>query len=191
MKRCLFFVFLYYLTTTAVCAQTEVKARILAGSSMKINGTSNVNTFECGLANELESKEIQLQYTEKRGFYVLRGASFFVQVTNFDCGNKIMTTDMHNALREKEYPKMYFELLTIDVQKSTIEILITIAGRTNKYQLQYQQKKNNPDDINVGIHTDFTMSEFGIVPPKVMFGMIKVNDQVSIDLTLILTWIMH
>lgn len=178
--------FLLYCATITLQAQKSLQVAILPGSSLIIKGSSNVNSFDCELKNELDGRVIEFDYTNSASQFQVKNARFSVEVKNFDCGSKLITRDMHQTLKQPEVPKMHFELLSLDTLRSEIWMNMTIAGTTKKYKLYYDQKLEPSKGLCVSICNDFSMMDFGIKAPTTMMGMIKVSDYITINVDLIL-----
>ncbi len=100
--------------------------------------------------------------------------------------------NMYRALKAETYPEINFRLSSYAVQASTINErasqvkaagMLTIAGKEQPVLLTIEA---TPEEAGLRIqgHTALLMSEYGIKPPSLMLGAIKVKDPVEIHFDL-------
>ncbi|UII25330.1 YceI family protein [Fulvivirga maritima] len=170
-------------------AQTIQQVTIEPESHFSLSGTSNVNSFSCVMEDAFSNYQLNVCYSQDEDQLVFENTGFHLAVSNFDCQNAKMTHDLKNALKADKYPKIKFELLTLEGLKSgdcepIAESLINIAGKANKYLLKYKVKQISEDEYRIYLNADFNMKDFGIDPPTAMMGIVKVNEIISINLRL-------
>jgi hypothetical protein len=177
---CLFF-------STKLSAQTINRLKIKEESTFRINGTSNINAFECEITQGFSENEITVYYTQNGSNILFKNTTFSLPVNRIDCGNSHITRDLKDALHEKLYPTINFKLLSIedfnsDDLEPIAEALITIAGKTNKYYLNYGTKYISENAFYISLTSKFKLQDFNITPPTALMGLIKVHDTITIDL---------
>lgn len=171
----------------------QVQIQIDADSSeLKINGTTNVNTFTCAYQGELPEERLKINVIPSDTSQILRGARLKLKVTAFDCGKKRMSNDLYELLQYQENPYIYLDIAEIwknvDEKKSQYETvyqtqtIFTIAGNTEKYQLDVVSSNNHPVTAT-GEH-ELNITDFGLTPPKKFLGMIKVDKMITIKFKL-------
>lgn len=187
MKALLFFLALF--SSLNVLGQTTQKLAIDQKSTFTLRGTSNVNSFSCSIIDSFCGEELDVCFTKAGNTISFDNAQFKVEVAQFDCQNKLITRDMQKTLEEEEYPHMNFKLLKINnwEQEPTAELQITIAGKTNLYNLKYGLVPVNNQAFKINLNTSFYMSEFDIVAPRALLGLVKVNETIEVDIELFLT----
>lgn len=160
-------------------------------STFKISGKSNVNQFDCKIEEGFCGKSVNVCYSVEDSSLKFSNTKFSIPVNEFDCGSKYITRDMKSTLKSDEYPFMTFELLNItnfeelNCGNSKAETLVTIAGVTNKYYLDYLLHKTDTDKFEILIHSTFDINDFKLETPTALMGMIKVSDTINVSLTLL------
>ena len=190
----LFFSFFLIIFTLTVFAGSEITRfwHVTGASSMQINGTTNVNTFQCGSAYENGSDMIRERwdpYNEKWEIY----GSVFIEVETFDCKNRMMNNDFRNTLQNDKFPEIKIEFLNLkeiqnqrNTRKAEGYVKITLAGVSQKYLISSELEfLDNQYSILRGEQT-FRFSDFGLEPPQKGFGLVKVNDEIQVSFDLIL-----
>lgn len=164
-------------------------------SELFITGTSNVNSFCCTSLETFRSGELTY---ELRGDNMIRISQGQLNLTTsmMDCGGKQITKDFQKALRADEFPKIKIILNSIsynDPQKGdewqtgVADTDIVIAGCSNHKFLDVQFKYAGADRLEAHASTKVCISDFGIEPPTALFGLIKVDDEVEINMRMHLT----
>lgn len=164
MKKIIYIYFL--LLSAAFSAQVN---------NVVVNGKTNVNTFKCSnnkfntASNQYSFKKGQLPYLQ-------------LEVDNFDCGHKIMTSDLKKTLKASQYPKMYVKFLSfqkVSESQYTAKIEVKLTDKTRYYTTSFYPVKNT----FVG-REYVRFSDFGLKAPTKMGGMIVVEDVLNLVLTL-------
>ncbi len=105
--------------------------------------------------------------------------------------------NLYKALKEEKNPDILFRLSTYDVSPSTVSAMhatlvangtLTVAGKDQTIVLKMDAVQEETG-LHVEGHYPLLMSDYGIKPPTMMMGTIRVKDQVVIhfDLHLIAT----
>lgn len=152
-------------------------AMLLAqASSVIITGKTNVNTFKCYNPN-IDSKiaEALPDHSKKQRLALL--------VQDFDCRNRVMTADFRKTLSADRYPKLFlsflkFEKIQKDLYRASVEVTLTEKHRI--YEVEFRKVKNS----FIGTKT-VRFSDFGLVPPKKMRGMVVVDDALELNINLV------
>lgn len=118
-----------------------------------------------------------------------------VPVQAFDCGNRIMTKDLKEALKMETHPKIHFELVDARVGTPTdtagtwrrIRVLgtLTIAGTKRLINLEARGHAIDRHRFRVRGCRALRMTHFNIEPPTKAFGLIKVKDRVVVQFDLL------
>jgi polyisoprenoid-binding protein YceI len=116
-----------------------------------------------------------------------------VDVEKMDCGNGTMNEHMEKALKEKEHKTIAFKLSTYELQKDSSGVrgqlngLLTIAG-IEKQILMPVSIASAPDGaVRVKGAYQLDMREYGVTPPSLMMGTMKVKPMVTVKFELVLT----
>lgn len=167
--------------------ERETKVRVEPQSEVVIAGTTNVNNFTCKYNLQELEVPIRLIYDEKSEHILFRNAELKLVNDCFDCGGKAINRDFQELLKTEKHPQVGLRLLYVDppsVNQNMVSVglEIKIAGVTRKYQtlLHCEQTK----DICVKGTLDLKLSDFELKAPKKMLGMIKVDDEIKVHVTL-------
>lgn len=167
--------------------QSSVQSVILNESKLRINGTSNVNDFECVYEEELESDTLFHEVELAEAFANIQGDRLELVVESFDCGKRGINRDFRNTLKSKQYPNIHIEVLQVTAKNDIPDkatVAIELAGVTNTYEVDLKNVSIDNDLIQVLGEQNLRMSDFGLKPPTALFGLIKVRDRLKISFTL-------
>ena len=103
-------------------------------------------------------------------------------MSDFDCGNKIMTKDLQGTVQVKKFQTSTVFLSDIRSYGKNYKCNLTflITNKTLKYKdfILY----NAEDKIHGSLNLNF--SDIELTPPVKMAGLIKVKDQIAINFSL-------
>ena len=188
MKFALIPCYLFFAHT--LMAQNVCNVAIGPESTFTIKGTSNVNKFSCGVLQGLAGEDKKISYYKIGRSIHFNNTLFTLDLKNFDCGNRHITSDFKKALKATEYPTMVLQPLSIigllpdDDREPIVEMRVTIAGQSKEYHLKYQVCWQDDNDLILNLKSVFDMRDFNIKPPITMMGLIKVDDEIIIELNL-------
>jgi hypothetical protein len=158
-------------------------------SRLWVEGTSTVRSYKC-VAGALES-EIVPTATPTATVPVdqlVQTAKVSVAVAALDCANGTMNNHMQKALKMKDHPRLTFELVsyTIDGSNAVLDGTLEMAGRTNPVRIAATVAEEAGGIVRVKATHALRMTEWGMKPPSLMLGAMKVHDGVTIhfDVTL-------
>lgn len=172
------------LTLFANVLQAQTSFKSVAGSFIKVNGTSNLHDWSM-LASNVSCE----------GSYTLKGdqladitaMNLSVPVTSLKSKEDLMDTRAYKALKAEQYNKITFKLTdaTVVPGQKIIKVTgnLTISGVTNQVTLQSAYTVNGSELTCKGSKS-IKMSDFKIKAPSFMMGALKTGDEVTIDFTL-------
>ena len=140
-----------------------------------INGWTNIGTFKCVNAN----------FQNSRSIYSFSGSqlpNIPLQVVDFDCKNKIMTADFRKTLNSEKYPALTIKFINFTKLKAnrfTALVEVKMMNVTKSYNIEFSEYH----DSLVG-NKRLKFSDFNIVPPKKMGGMVYVKDEIDLFFSL-------
>lgn len=190
----IFFSFFLIIISLNVFAGSEITRfwHVTGASSLQINGTTNVNTFQCGSAYESGSDMIRESWDPYSEKWEIHG-SVFIEVETFDCKNRMMNNDFRSTLKHEEYPEIRIEFLNLkevqeqnNTRKAQGYIKITLAGKSHQYFLNSELEFLDDQYSILSGEQIFRFSDFGLDPPQKGFGLVKVNDEIRVSFDLIL-----
>lgn len=167
--------------------ERETKVRVAPDSEVVIAGTTNVNQFTCTYNLQEQEMPIRLEYDEKSDQIIFKNAELKLVNDCFDCGGKAINRDFQELLKTERHPQVGLKLLYVEPPSADqsmvdvgVEIKIAGVSRTYKTELHCDQSKN----ICVNGTLTLRLSDFELEAPKKMLGMIKVDDEIKVHLTL-------
>lgn len=174
----------------AVAASAQVanpKNLILSKESrLWIDGTSTVKSFSC-TANKVDVSVLAEPGSAPND--LVQSASLVVPVASLDCRNGTMNEHMRKALKASANPTISWKMTSYNVEGTNVVMngLLTIAGKENPMELRGTGTADNAGTIRMKGSTKFKMSQFGVKPPTLMLGSMKVGDPVTVSFDLVLT----
>jgi hypothetical protein len=108
--------------------------------------------------------------------------SHLVPVKNFGCGNFILNNDFRKTLKEKEFPNVRIELSNFkkSAENYSCDLTLNLVGKQKIYKnLPLKYDKNS---LIGNITLQF--SDFNLIPPKKIGGMIKIKEEIKLSVSL-------
>jgi len=180
------FILLYWHLPSLEKAGYAGEYKILPQSKVFLSGTSNVNKFSCDCIHDFEHQVFKAESVSDQE---LEFANTHIQlvVEYINCKNRKMDRDLQKALKAELFPTIKIELENIKAVPfiSTFSwnsikaiVNITLAGEKRKYEIEVKATRKDGKFLLTGNKT-LNMTDFNIIPPQVLFGMIKVNDPIT------------
>ncbi len=143
---------------------------------VEITGWTNINTFKCTNSNFNETGTLY-------SFTGNRLPNVILKVNDFNCKNRMMTTDFQKTLRSEVYPNLTVKFLNFSKlgNKFTSTVEVKMMNVTKKYNIEFSEYKNSL----VG-NKRLRFSDFNIAPPKKMGGVVYVKDELDLLFSLII-----
>ncbi|WP_379964757.1 YceI family protein [Epilithonimonas sp. UC225_85] len=141
---------------------------------VQINGSTNINNFQC-VNNKFKSEVGIYNFSEQKL------PNIILKVSDFDCGNKMMTKDFQKILNAEKYPEMTIKFLNFTkTQKNFLAVVeVKMMNQSKRYNIEFGiENKKLIGRKNV------KFSDFNITPPKKMGGMIVVKDDLNLTFSL-------
>ena len=164
------------------------------GSRLWINGTSTVRSFEC----TAKSFETEIQSAPgavaalASGEKVVTSVQVTVPAALLDCKNGTMNEHMLKALKTKTNPDIVFRVASYDLARENDALRITLAGQLTlggvekPVTIVTTANEEGEGALRVmGTH-EVRMTEFGLKPPSLMLGTMKVDEKVKVSFDLLL-----
>ncbi len=165
-------------------------------SRLWIEGTSTVRDYRCEAtridgAVELDAAEPSIAVADLQRS--VRGVRLDIAVADLDCRNGTMNDHMRKALKADKNPGIAYRLTKheLEVQESgdalaTLEGELTIAGTTQPVTIGAVVTPGPDGTLKVQGSKEIIMTEFGVNPPKLMLGTLKVNPRVMVHFDVLL-----
>lgn len=164
---------------------------VTKGCSLTVNGSTNVNKFNCAIAfyNQTDTLSFNTNYSSE---IVKMSGKMRLPVENFDCHNPMMSKDLQKTLKAKEFPHLEIHFISLsrfpnrELNNDKIKgvLIIKLAGVSKKIEIEYQTKKIDTNKLTLIGKKRITFSDFNIIPPRKLGGMIKTNNELDIEFVL-------
>ena len=162
---------------------------LVENGSLRVGGSTNVNTFNCDINNYINHDTIFLN--KSNSGIQLRG-SVNLEINTFDCHHQIMTNDLRKTLKAKEFPYLKITFLSFNKYPNfklpcdmvTGWVEIHLAGATKRFEVSYKFSMGSDKVIRLVGNQNVNFSDFNLVPPRKLGGMIRTDDQLKIEFKL-------
>lgn len=178
---------------TVAIAQAPVG---LESGRVMLAGTSNVHAYT--------ASSTKVQVTRSRISAVAAGQDFWdnalkpgaveafeitIPAASLTSPKGDLDKNMHKALKVQEFPEITFRLVRFDAKAdgtvSQAIGMLKIAGVEREVALTITTKRAGAG-LNVQGSVDLLMTDYGIIPPKAMLGMLKTDPKVTITFETVL-----
>jgi hypothetical protein len=156
-------------------------------SSLSVSGSTNINKFSCVIPSYDRVDTLTVSANNKDGAAILSGM-IGLSINSFDCHNSGMTKQLQKTLKEKEFPILFVRFLslsklpelTIQPEVITGMVNIKLAGVNKRFEINYQISQDAQKVIHLIGSRDLNFSDFDLIPPSKLGGMIKTKDQLTV-----------
>lgn len=194
--RNLFFVSIAYLLTSSVPVQDKITQHLIVhtSSTVTINGKTNVNKYQCAVAEYNGSDTLLLTAERGKGAYFKKGLAK-LNASEFECNMDVITKDFKKSIQSEKYPYIKINFISfarVPKYESTEEkfkgnLTITLADVAVPCEVRCSIIKDEMNLIHLrGKHT-FKFSDFNLVAPTRMMGAIKVDENITVNFHLVLS----
>jgi hypothetical protein len=190
MKKTITYIFLFFLFSSNLSAQTTVKIDLMKNSWLAINGTTNIISFKLVHEGEkLLGSGLTISVTQQQDKLFLSENKLSIDVINFKSDNKMALRDFLKLIKSDSYPTLDVHLNYIETtpgiekekySKGNAVLDITITGITNQYNFPVISSRHG-EFITVDGSKKINIRDFGLEPPTEMFGLIKVSEWITIN----------
>jgi hypothetical protein len=159
-------------------------------SWLSLSGTTNVNSFECRSLVEDTNGQILVNVIDDGNSLSFSDAGIVLSVKSFDCKNQMITRDMHKALGGTHDSQIEIKLLDVVSGgmnwyavngKAMTGVTITLNGISVNREIDISWQRTGGFEYQFGGTAELFMSEFEIDPPSPAFGMVKVDDKITVN----------
>jgi YceI-like protein len=162
---------------------------IVKGSGLRVDGSTNINRFNCEIADYCHPDTIVVgQHPAGGNVPVALSGTVSLDVSGFDCHNSIMTAEFRKTVKAAAFPRLSIHFLTLsrlpdprfprDVLKG--QVSIELAGITREMEINYTACLTGGQLRLTGTR-QMKFTDFGLTPPRKLGGMIRTNDVVDIE----------
>jgi hypothetical protein len=173
------------MTASGAAAQT---------GQLSISGTSTVRSWTCSAAefDAVVRPAVDLGDV-LRGEKVVSSVVMTFPVARIDCGNGKMDEHLRKALKAEQYPSVTYELSAYEIATAadgaTVQTTgrLTIAGTSQSIRMNLTLSSGPNGQLRVRGETPLAMTTYGVKPPTLMMGTLKVGDAVTVKFDVMLS----
>lgn len=162
--------------------------------SLQVNGSTNVNKFSCVIRSYPKADTLEVYKTSANESVRITGA-MNLDVNAFDCHNPIMTKDLRKTLKSDKFPNLVVKFISLSkfpsasAQQTLVKgaVTISLAGVTKQFNVDYRCISGASNALMLIGNKKINFSDFNIIPPRKLGGMIKTNDELSVEFVLKMT----
>jgi hypothetical protein len=172
----------------------SISSWVMTGEgSLKVGGSTNVNKFSCNITNFISPDTLFIEKDLYRETIKMSG-SVHLDIKRFDCNNVVMTKDLRKALKAKDFPQMQIRFISLSWYPESYGnekevrgvVSISLAGVTKTFKISYIITQNSSTSMKIKGSWKISFSDFNIVPPAKLGGIVKANDELYIEFKLAL-----
>lgn len=178
--------------TVIVASSHEVPFIIEPQSKLYIEGTSNINSFECFCKDDFNRQSARVVIADNGRALSFIKTSLLLRTAALDCDNSKMNRDLCDALKSEDYPYIKIDLHDARITQGSFDIVgsdvmlqsnasITITNVTRKVRIIVRGKRLGTGKFRFFATKELLMTDFGITPPTALLGLIKVRDAIRIN----------
>jgi hypothetical protein len=134
-----------------------------------------------------DPNDSKLHHATRKSSFV--AAYLEIPIRSLDCGDRFMEKDLRKALKEKYYPLIRYEYLSLKhVTRAPecrglcleVEGIFELAGVKKVMVMDFILSKVGTSHLRMRGNHMFRMTEFGIIPPTALFGLLRAYEDVNV-----------
>ena len=164
-------------------------------SRLWVAGTSTVRSFQCqagAFDAKIESASADAVAAVLAGEKVVSRVEVTVPAEKLDCRNGTMNEHMRKALKAKEFPTVVFRASSYDLARTSDSVAVTLIGSLTlggvekPITVKAYAKAGDNGTLIVSGTREVRMTEFGLKPPTLMLGTMKVDEKITVGFDVVL-----
>ena len=163
-----------------------------SGSRLVIDGSSNVNTFSCTVMKYLQCDTLRMFPEGKTRRLRFKQCTIHIDVGQIDCRHRFITSDLRKTLKYPEFEYMKIHFVSLDdpfpitaSQRIRGVVDIELAGTTKRIDLWFDVSHQASGKLlHLSGQKELLFSDFKLEPPKKLAGMIKINEELKVNVDL-------
>ena len=163
-------------------------------SKIWIEGTSTVKDFKCSSTALQATVDAGADAVRAvlTGNKAVKSVQLVVPVKTLDCSNGTMNGHMLEALKAKEHADITFRMISYELaaadsgEKGTLNGVLNINGTDQTIALPVTLTAGAAGTLRVTGKYELNMKDYGVKPPSLMLGTMKVREKVTVNFDLLL-----
>ena len=169
----------------------EEKWLVDDSSNLRIEGSTNVNTFNCSVTKYLQADTLIFFKNDPDDKDFLIRGKMIVNVNGFECQKRYMNADLKKTLKAKESPFLSIQLISIgDFTNTSLPVRgtlsICLAGVKKSIEADYTVHTGPCGRVFLNGKCNVLFSDFGLTPPRKLSGLVTVNQEINVNFLLVL-----
>jgi len=165
-------------------------------SQLWVSGTSTVRSFKCQagtLDAAVAATGARAVSAVLAGEKAVRAAELKIPAKALDCRNGTMNEHMLKALKADAHPTIGFTISSYEVAKADTSLRgtatgeLTLGGVTRTITVAARLTEDPDGTLRIAGTHELNMKEYGLKPPTLMMGTMRVNEKVTVGFDLRLT----
>ena len=165
-------------------------------SQLWVSGTSTVRSFRCQagtLDAAVAATGAGAVSAVLAGEKAVRTAELKIPAKALDCRNGTMNEHMLKALKADAHPTIGFTISSYEVAKADTSLRgtatgeLTLGGVTKTIEVAARLTEDPDGTLRIAGTHELNMKEYGLKPPTLMMGTMRVNEKVTVGFDLRLT----
>lgn len=162
-------------------------------SEIIIHGSTSINNFSCSSSLVLMNDTLPVLITP--GKFIFTNARLIFTVNSIECGDNYSNKQLRNTLKSNQFPFILVDLMEISPDpsffyKARTQLRVEVAGKQQLQNVNLILRRAAEDVYHLSGVTQISMSEYDLVAPSPMMGLIKVEDRLDIEIHLVLKVLM-
>ena len=163
-------------------------------SRIWVSGTSSMRAWECRATTfdlKVDGDQGAAAAT-LAGTKAVTGVALLIPTEKLECGNGTMNGHAKKALKVEEHVNMEFKLMSYELTKSndslnvTLKGVLKLGGTEKEIEMPALATAAADGALRIAGTYPLKMTEFGLKPPTMMFGRMKVGDLVKVGFDVVL-----
>jgi len=164
-------------------------------SRLWVAGTSTVRAFQCQASAfdaKIESSSADAVAAVLAGEKAVSQVAVTIPSEKLDCRNGTMNEHLRKAIKAKEFPTVVFRASSYDLSRAnesvgvTLNGSLTLGGVEKPIAVKAQAKPGADGTLIVSGTREIKMTEFGLKPPTLMLGTMKVDEKITVGFEVVL-----
>lgn len=164
-------------------------------SRIWVAGSSTVRAFQCqagAFEANVASSGNEAVAAVLAGEKAVSNVEVTVPVARLDCRNATMNEHMRKALKAAEFPTISFKTTSYELARVADSVTVTLNGQLTlggiekPVTIKALAKAGPNGTLVVSGTREVRMTEFGLKPPTLMLGTLKVDERVTVGFDVVL-----
>jgi polyisoprenoid-binding protein YceI len=164
-------------------------------SRVWVSGTSTVRAYECSATvvdAQVTTSSSAAASAVLAGEKAVTGVAVRIPARQLDCRNDQMNEHMLRALKADQHGDITFRLASYELTGSgastrvRMQGSLDIGGASRSVAIQAAARDGGGGALRVTGAHEVRLSEFGLTPPTLMLGTLRVHDRVMVNFDLML-----